>query len=224
MSQLKLYFDLLSPPARCVYLFCKVANIQVIPYPVALRKMEQKRPEYVANVNPFGTVPAIDHDGFVLTESLAILQYLCREYSVNDHWYPHESQRRARLDEYLSWNHFNTRYHCGSYFLTKWLNPIKTGAAVDLVKLAACETDVRKTLDQLNSVWLGRRRFLGGGDEISIADLVAVCELEQAMMLQFDALAGRSNLQKWYHGVKSHCGIHYDEAHAVCYRINKKFV
>ncbi len=43
--------------------------------PVHLRRGEQQAPDYVAR-NPQGLVPALVHDGAVLTQSLAIMEYL----------------------------------------------------------------------------------------------------------------------------------------------------
>ena len=41
--------------------------------------------------------------------SVAMLQYLSAKYSTPDHWYPSEINSRARINEYLSWHHVNTR-------------------------------------------------------------------------------------------------------------------
>jgi glutathione S-transferase len=43
---------------------------------VNLLKNEQLTPEYLSKVNPQGLVPALQIDGLVLTESMAILEYL----------------------------------------------------------------------------------------------------------------------------------------------------
>ena len=51
--------------------------------------------------------------------SVAILRYLCREYPVPDHWYPSDSQQQARVDEYMAWQHINTRLNCAMYFQSK---------------------------------------------------------------------------------------------------------
>lgn len=40
---------------------------------------------------------------------------------------------------------------------------------------------VNKTLDMIENIWLdgGKKKYIAGGDEISVADIMACCELEQ---------------------------------------------
>jgi glutathione S-transferase len=54
--------------------------------------------------------------------SIAILRYLSRKYNVADHWYPKDSKKQARVDEYLEWQHANTRADCALYYLHKVLS------------------------------------------------------------------------------------------------------
>ncbi len=57
-------------------------NLKGLPYEqvaIQLRHNEQQRPEYL-KVNPLGLVPALDDDGEVLIESLAIIEYLDETY------------------------------------------------------------------------------------------------------------------------------------------------
>ena len=49
--------------------------------------------------------------------SVGIARYIAREFKVNDHWYPKSSKMQARVDEFLEWQHLNTRLHCSRYFL-----------------------------------------------------------------------------------------------------------
>lgn len=74
---------------------------------VDLTKREQKAPEYL-KIHPFGQVPALDDEGFVLYDSTVINEYLEDEYP-----YPSlmpsdsEGRARARLLEDFRDSHFN---------------------------------------------------------------------------------------------------------------------
>ena len=51
--------------------------------------------------------------------SIAILKYLHAKCDLADHWYPKDMKKRARVDEYLSWYHLNTRIKAAMVFRTK---------------------------------------------------------------------------------------------------------
>nr|BAH70628.1 ACYPI007233 [Acyrthosiphon pisum] len=120
MVTLKFYYDFLSQPCRTLYIFMKKTKIPFEPKPVNLRQGEHLTKEFVS-LNPFKKVPFIDDKGTVLIESVSILRYLCRTYNVADHWYPKDIQRQALVDQYLEWQHNNTRAHCTEYFRHKAL-------------------------------------------------------------------------------------------------------
>ena len=77
---------------------------------IDLTKKEQKDPEYL-KIHPFGQVPALDDDGFVVYDSTVIIEYLEDEY-------PHppllpadsESRAHARLMEDYRDNHVNPQF------------------------------------------------------------------------------------------------------------------
>jgi maleylacetoacetate isomerase len=73
-------------------------NLKGIPYdqaPIHLRKNEQQKDEYL-HLNPQGLVPTLDHDGHLLTQSLAIIEYL-EEIHPNPPLLPPEPVSRARV-------------------------------------------------------------------------------------------------------------------------------
>ena len=69
--------------------------------PVDLTKGETKRPEYLA-INPNGHIPAIDDDGFILWESMAINLYLAKKHSLGD-LYPQRLEDEARAWQWSFW-------------------------------------------------------------------------------------------------------------------------
>ncbi|KAJ8971842.1 hypothetical protein NQ317_001555 [Molorchus minor] len=116
---IKYYFDLMSQPSRALYIFLKLSKIPVELCPVALRNGEHLTEEFKENYSKFQKVPFIHDGNFRLTETVGILRYLTREYPTEDHWYPNDSKQQAKVDEYLEWQHLNTRLFCASYFQTK---------------------------------------------------------------------------------------------------------
>ncbi|XP_047106665.1 glutathione S-transferase theta-1-like [Schistocerca piceifrons] len=115
---LKVYYDLISQPSRALLLFLLTNDIPFEAQEVKLLQGEQFGEEF-SKLNPMKKVPMIIDGDFTLTESVGILRYLSRERNVPDHWYPADSKRQARVDEYLEWQHTNTRSHCSLYFTSK---------------------------------------------------------------------------------------------------------
>uniref|UniRef100_A0A182QJH9 Uncharacterized protein n=1 Tax=Anopheles farauti TaxID=69004 RepID=A0A182QJH9_9DIPT len=217
---LRLYYDFLSQPSRALYIFLSTNKIPFERCPVALRKLEQKSPEYRKNVNRFGKVPCIVDRDFRLAESVAIYQYVAREYAVAPHWYAtDDSVRRARIDEYLSWQHLNIRADVSLYFFHVWLNPL-TGKEVDAGKTERLRQRLDAGLNFFERELLagGRQPFLAG-DTISVADLSAACELEQAKIAGYDPCDGRPALAAWMAAVRQQTNPFYDEAHRFLYRL-----
>jgi len=67
-----------------------------------LKEGEQRKPEYLA-VNPMGKVPALDHDGTVITEAAAICAYLADAFPGAKLNVPVGDKRRGA---YLKWLFF----------------------------------------------------------------------------------------------------------------------
>lgn len=58
-------------------------------------------PQFLA-INPFGLIPAIDDDGFVLSESHAIIRYLAASRSA-EHLLPRDPKQRAIIESWMDW-------------------------------------------------------------------------------------------------------------------------
>ncbi|XP_013888951.1 glutathione S-transferase theta-2 [Austrofundulus limnaeus] len=217
----EVYLDLLSQPCRAVLILLTCNKIPHRVHTVALRRGENKTPEFT-RLNPMQKVPVMVDNGFVLRESDAILKYLATTFDVPEHWYPRQPEQRARVDEYTAWHHMNTRMKAAKVFILEVLLPTQFGTpAVDEVRLKRALSELEDTLDKLESMFLGRQAFLCG-DDITVADLLAACELMQPLGGGRDILKDRPQLQRWMSRVRSAVGDSFDEAHAVLYGVRDR--
>ncbi|XP_069001439.1 glutathione S-transferase theta-2 [Embiotoca jacksoni] len=216
----EVYLDLLSQPCRAVHILLTCTGIPHRVRTVALRKGEHRTPDFT-RLNPMQKVPVMVDNNFILTESDAILKYLAAKHDVPEHWYPRQPERRARVDEYTAWHHTNTRPHAAKVFILEVLLPTQSGSAVDEVRLNHALSELKDTLDRLESMFLCRQPFLCG-DDITLADLLAVCELMQPLGGGRDVLKDRPLLQQWKSRVQSAVGDSFDRAHAVLYALRDR--
>ncbi len=104
---IKLYTFPASTNSRKVRIALLEKGLEFERVNVDLNKREQKNPEYL-KIHPFGQVPALDDEGFVVYDSTIINEYLEDEYP-----YPSllpgdsEGRARARLMEDLRDSQFN---------------------------------------------------------------------------------------------------------------------
>jgi len=223
MPGVKLYLDLMSQPARALQIFCRASGIQHEVVPVRILKGDTKTKEYTA-MNPFQKVPVIKDGDFALTESVAILRYLANTRDIADHWYPKDIQGQARVDEYLEWQHQGTRLQCARFFLEKWLIPISTRTPPNEKKVAQMKANMEKCLQEIEDIWLqgGKKDFVTGS-KISVADILAACEMEQPRMAGYDVRDKSPVLKAYMERVQDTLNPHYDEAHAAVNKMVEKF-
>ncbi|XP_046838455.1 glutathione S-transferase theta-3-like isoform X2 [Vespa crabro] len=220
MSVLKFYYDLFSQPSRALYIFLKIANIPFEAKPIKIIKLEHTTPEFEA-INPFKKVPIIEHNDFKLTESIAIARYLCREYKIPQHWYPFSSREQAKVDEYLEWQHLNTRLKCASYFAVTFLNPLQTGKSAKPEQIEKYKAQMLGCLDLIENIWLKDKLFLTG-NKINISDIFGACELEQIRLTGYDLRAEWPRINVWMERVQQETRPYYDEAHKLLNKFIKQ--
>jgi len=219
---LKFYYDLMSQPSRAVMLFLRCNNIPFEDCAIALRKGEHLTEEYKSKF-PFHKVPAIEHDGFKLTESVAILRYLCEAFKsqVDPCWLPQDPKLRARIDQYMAWQHINTRLLGSTVFVRRFVLPARTQQPIDEKKLSQAKKDFEVCLDQFESVWLsgGAWDYVNGLGSISIADLLAACELEQSRP---DIPERHRLVAAYLSRVRERLSPHYDDVHQFVHRLQQR--
>ncbi|MFO0690830.1 MAG: glutathione S-transferase [Myxococcota bacterium] len=99
-SPIRLERHPLSGHSHRVELMLSLLGLDFVRVDVDLLQGAHKRPEFLAR-NPFGQVPVIEDDGFMLADSNAILVYLARR-SGAEHWLPNEPKAAAAIQRWLS--------------------------------------------------------------------------------------------------------------------------
>ncbi|KAJ8379414.1 hypothetical protein SKAU_G00001920 [Synaphobranchus kaupii] len=134
---------------------------------------------------------------------------------------PRQPEKRARVDEYTAWHHTNMRPHASRVFIIEVLMARMTAQAPDPMKLEKALADLSKTLEKLEDMFLKRQAYLCGED-ITLADLLAICELMQPLGGDRDILKERPKLVAWKTRVQSALNDSFEEGHKVLYRLRDK--
>jgi len=136
---------------------------------VDLTKREQKNPEYL-KIHPFGQVPALDDEGFVLYDSTVINEYLEDEYP-----YPSlmpsdsEGRARARLLEDFRDTHFNP------YCVHIIYEMRKPEGERDAQRIENAKTQISACFDRLERELDGKEYLVG---TFSLADIAFMANID----------------------------------------------
>ena len=97
-----------------------------------------------------------------------------------------------------------------------------TGEPVNKAKLKRFQDELDVTLDKIEHIFLKENPYLCGTD-ISVGDLLGICELMQPIAVDHDVFAGRPKLEAWASRVKERLQPHFDEAHAHIMNVKDTF-
>ena len=136
---------------------------------IDLTKREQKNPDYL-KINPFGQVPALDDEGFVVYDSTVINEYLEDEYP-----YPplmpsdSEGRARARMMEDFRDAHFNP------YFVHIIQESRKPEAERDAQRIDNAKGEIINAFERTEAELQGKDYLVGA---FSLADVAFMANLE----------------------------------------------
>ena len=156
-----------SPFARAVLATLEEKSA---PYRVApVAPGATKSPQYLAR-HPFGRVPVLEHDGFWLYETQAILRYLDRVLP-KPALTPADPRRAARMDQVMNINDWYLFHGVGNVIVFhRVVGPRVMGLQPDEAAISAAMPKARTVFSELARL-LGGQPFLAG-DALSLADLM----------------------------------------------------
>lgn len=223
---LQFYYYPISMPSRSVKIFLKKTGIQFEEHTVDLSSAAQNKPEFL-KVNPRHCVPVIIDDDFTLTEGFAILIYLADKFpdKVADHWYPKDRKKRARVNEYVSYHGGSPRQLFGKVFQDEYLFQTRPWWGMSTSKAEAEQhvKDMQHIATELQDTFLKDQKFLCG-DEISIADLMAVIEVITPTISGRDTTKDHPKLAAWVERVKEWLNPEFDDVNKLFYELRKEFM
>lgn len=220
---IKIYGIPNSQPVRAVLWACLMNRL---PFELVLtsQNRDAKQPEYLAAVNPRGTVPSMDDNGVVLWESHAILVYLCEKHGWRDLW-PEDLEHRARVNQYLHFHHRNTRELVIQWSRILWPNVLEKENPDDtwmrrntFPGLQNNGWVVKQALEVVDGM-LSSTPWLAGDTGPTLADIVAYEEIgqNQARYANCTDYSPYPNIRRWL-GEMSTLPAH-DVAHEIWTRL-----
>jgi glutathione S-transferase len=172
---LKLYGVPLSQPCRAIIWTCLYKKLPfelVLTNPGSKGSTGSRNPNYLA-INPTGTIPAINDDGFTLWESNAILTYLAQKHGWAD-LYPADVQKRSLIDQYLHFHHRNSREASIRLAAPNFRKDLKFPDGHE----AMGQLIVANSLKLIEETWLMSNNFIAA-DELTLADFACYMEFGQ---------------------------------------------
>lgn len=160
----------MEPPMKLYYSpgACSLSDHIVLewigkPYEtVKVSRDDRKTPEFLA-INPAGAVPALEHDGWVLTQNSAILNYLADLNPESGLGGDGSAKSRAEVNKWIAFS--NSDVHSSFYPLFGSTAYLEDAALIDKTKDAA-RAKIR-TLYERADAHLADKQWLAGSRSVA---------------------------------------------------------
>ena len=167
----------------------------------AMAPGEHKKPEHLSR-HPFGRIPTLEHDGFELYETQAIIRYL-DEVFPNPPLTPGNATDRARMNQVIGIIEW--------YFFPKAAAPIAFNRIIGpkLLGLPTDEAAIVEALPMARICFTELDRLLGGQpyfgvESVSIADIMLAAQLDLLCDTPEGAeLISKTRLEPWLQRMQS---------------------
>ncbi|MGN1063546.1 MAG: glutathione S-transferase family protein [Alphaproteobacteria bacterium] len=185
--------------------FCRKVRLVLfekgLPYGMIFETPWARRPDFL-KINPVGNVPVlIEPDGHVLTDHVAICEYL-NEIKTNPNLLGETPRGRAEVRRITNW--FDSEFYMDVFkpiVGEKVFKALKNHAAPDSAMIRAGRENLKRYMGYLD--WLAARRSYLGGRNLSMADLAVAAHLSVLDYLGEIPWENYMDAKLWYAKIKS---------------------
>lgn len=194
---IKLYGNKVSPPCNKVEMCLNALGMDYEYISLNFSKGENRTDKYLA-INPIGKIPAIEDNGYKLSESNAIIKYLCRK--VKSDYYPGDLVEQAEVDK---WCDFVSQHLTTQGYIPVVFNKLASkilGFEPNLAEIKKGEGFINRFLPMIESQ-LNKTKYLAG-EKLTIADFCLLASIDPSDLIGVD-LKQYPKLFAWQENLKS---------------------
>ncbi|KAF9555127.1 glutathione S-transferase [Agrocybe pediades] len=197
---LKLYGHPLLVNAHRVIVVLHEKQVPFVFHLIDMPKREHKSVDYL-NKQPFGQVPYIDDDGFILYESRAICHYIEAKYpDQGTSLIPKDLQANALYQQAASTEVFAFDEPAAKLVRETFYKPL-WGQTIDQAIVDSSLTSLSAKLNVYDEI-LSKQKYLAGED-ITLADLYHLPYADLLPLASANIIQERPNVARWYKEVSS---------------------
>ncbi len=203
MAPIKLYGFEESPPTRAVKMCLDYLNV---PYELVFCHPAQghtRTPEFL-KMNPMHAAPTMDDNGFVLTESRAMLMYLAEKYGSNrTGFWPSDEAKRARIQARI---HFDAGNFYPSVFNIFFPTITLQSAEIPQDKLDTLKETLKWVSDMVRSGY-----YVAKTRDMTPADIAFMATWGTLLQLNLAETKNFPHIDSWFKKCKAQLP-HYESA------------
>jgi len=177
----------ISPSCRAVLMTARVLGLTLKVKKIDLGKNEQLTSNYL-KINPQHTIPTLIDNGFVISDSHAIIAFLVGKYGNDDDLYSRDVMERALIDQRL---HFDSSVV--NNFTRTLLNPML---------YENTNIDMKNHVESIHKTYALMEKYLRSfpwiaGKKVTIADLSLIPSITSLNVIVPISSEDYPNLNKW---------------------------
>lgn len=166
---------------------------------VDITKGDHKNSDHLAR-QPFGQIPALDDDGFVLYESRAIIRYV-DETMAGPKLTPADPKGRALMEQWMSVETSNFTPHAMKVIYQRYFYPFR-GLPCDEAIVKEGSEAAGRAVDVMDRQ-LAKTRFLTGA-QFTLADICFMPYVEYLFASRAgEIIESRKNVARWWNEVST---------------------